>query len=126
MNKQDAIKKAYGERWESVKDSVDNDGWVDVMALEYDDAVEFFDAKKYVEPENNFSSLLMRPKSLKGIENNNGWIKLNGTPNEINFDGDVFIINKHGDISINANGEYLELGYATHYQPIIKPQPPIY
>lgn len=83
---------------------------------------------------NGYNNLLLdfialhscRPKSLSGIENNQGWIKLEGKPNEIEYDGDVWIINKNGGIEINLNHEYLELGYATHYQPIIKPKPPIY
>jgi len=79
--------------------------------------------KKY---QPNGSDLIYRPKSLQGIETNNGWIRLQGIANEITTDKDIYILNKLGEIEINLSGDYLEIGYATHYQPIIKPQPPIY
>ena len=65
--KQEAIKKAYGEYWELVKDLVRTDGslsepvWIGSdIDIDYDD----------------FSTGYFRPKSLKGIENNNGWIRI--------------------------------------------------
>ena len=67
-----------------------------------------------------------RPKSLQGIENNNGWIKLEGKANEIESDLDIWIVNKYGEIELSINTDFIDIGYATHYQPIIKPDLPLY
>lgn len=56
---------------------------------------------------------------------NNGWIKLNGLPNEIKNNGDILIFTKNGDIEVCLENQFLEIGYATHYQPIEIPKPPI-
>ena len=124
MTKRKAIKQAYGKFWDILKFYVDEDGWVwkERAFLDY----TYDEISKHIEFEHIESEDVCRPKSLSGIENNQGWIKLEGKPNEIEYDGDVWIINKNGGIEINLNHEYLELGYATHYQPIIKPKPPIY
>jgi len=69
----------------------------------------------------------IRPKSLQGIENNNGWIK--GTPKE---DMDCHILFSDGTQSIDRflkeHGNFICNHYVsvTHYQPIEKPKPPIY
>lgn len=120
MTKQEAIEKAYGQYYEAVKDKITEFGflpmdiWHEIIGYNGIDEIQ-------MDSENR-----IRPFALKGIEDNNGWILLEGKPNEIEYDGDVWIINKNGDIEINLNHEYLELGYATHYQPINKPLKPIY
>jgi len=73
---------------------------------------------------------LFRPKSLEGIEKNNGWIKIESEsdlPSEFEkywiidkSDGKMY--QRHFDAS--TKGFFLE--YSTHYQPITKPQSPIY
>lgn len=73
-----------------------------------------------------------RPKSLRGIEDNNGWVKINSEEDLPKIGTDYWVINssnfliqasflldrkvffKYGDIDV------------THYQPIQKPNPPIY
>jgi len=112
MTKEEKIQESYGKHWEKLhpiakKCALDNYGWISSLlgnppkdlCLDFDEAFRIY-----------------RPKSLEGIEENNGWIKLNGLPNEIEYDGDIWIINKNGDIEINVNHECLEIGYATHYQ----------
>src|SRR5690606_6436052 len=79
-----------------------------------------------------------RPKSLKGIETNNGWIK-------IESEADLPKSEKLGDAKLCfiKSDEYNEIGVGnfsfgtfktlygndysniTHYQPITKPEPPI-
>ena len=67
--KQEAIKNAYGEYWDNVKDYVDENGWAsypNVQKHDYDfGKLEFKDGCTF-----------LRPESLQGIENNNGWIKI--------------------------------------------------
>lgn len=121
--KQQCIKDAYLKlisEEEFNKLDPDSDGWLfssELLLLSVSGTVLDFKEGK---------QLMARPKSLAGIETNNNWIELKGILNEITHEGDIFIINKSGEIEINLNGEYLELGYATHYQPIILPSKPLY
>lgn len=77
-----------------------------------------------------------RPKSLQVIEDNNGWIKIeseNDLPKEY---GEYYTISSfdntisekkypHPKFSNDFNKEWW-LKYITHYQPIIKPDLPLY
>ncbi|MNY73651.1 hypothetical protein D3C86_2124910 [compost metagenome] len=74
----------------------------------------------------------IRPKELRGIENNNGWIKIE---NEKDFpqkdDCDYWIV-KNGNIELfhwlkeETLNSVAWLSVITHYQRIAKPRPPIY
>ena len=138
MKKHEAIIQAYGEHFETVKDYIDGNGWYNYHQVYY------FGNKKEkmvldivcgLETEKSADSKFIRPKSLKGIENNNGWIIIeeNGLPN--NGTKCHFIISGFEE---NEYTGYFEDGLfwdgkaaytasiATHYQPIIKPEKPIY
>lgn len=130
--KQEAIKKAYGEFWETVKDHVDENGWINCKDIDYFKDCGFMrDQVHYIDNGrewDNFKIIFWRIPSLQGIENNNGWIRIddfvkytdekfwifNSHTNDLYqgqlFDDDMFPINR----------------YATHYQPIQKPKLPIY
>lgn len=121
--KQEAIKKAYGEYWELVKDYVDENGICENWSSFRDEKTRIFQPKECDTFGNGW-----RPKSLQGIEHNNGWIRIDDFVKYTNekfwifnshindlyqgqlFDDDMFPINR----------------YATHYQPIEKPKLPIY
>ncbi len=121
-NKEKAIQEAYGDYWEQVKDYTDSNGWFNRTSLKYKDYLFLFNGNRHLY-ETNFKGYF-RPKSLRGIEDNNSWIKIE---NESDFDkipnGDYhwFNINtfeyERGGIPVNKY---------THYQPILKPQLPIY
>lgn len=79
-----------------------------------------------------------RPKSLEGIEENNGWIKIESEsdlPKENNLDCYVF---RNGELEMatfdNETKKFYDfetaydrrLKYVTHYQPILKPDLPLY
>lgn len=75
--------------------------------------------------------IIYRPKSLTGIEKNNGWTVAESenfpTEGVYNvgrfFDNGDFI---YDEVPWQELREYIvDYGY-THYQPIIKPKPPIY
>lgn len=72
----------------------------------------------------------VRPISLRGLEDNNGWIKINAENDNWEKGIDVHFILKSGvqGIFINLDdSEYLTLkNRATHYKIIPKPKPPIY
>ena len=149
--KQEAIKKAYGEYWEQVKDYVDENGWI------FHEKGFYQNYKKFVSPfEIGFSkddddnielysdsfkktaNFYWRPKSLQGIENNNGWVRVD---NEADLPKVKEDINKYFNIGTLINSKfYLSKGEyetkevitsfledkITHYQPITPPKPPIY
>jgi len=126
MKNQLAIQEAYGEHWENFKDFVDENGWVKKISL-----IPLFDVIEI-----DFKGKFQRPKSLQGIENNNGWVKIESEA-DLPKESGVYeaCINEEYIGRINFSKEFNEwscvydsdnLRFPTHYQPIIKPQPPIY
>lgn len=61
----------------------DFDGWIDVNELEKNQLTNELSYKVYSERDSDFKTMLCRPKTLKGIENNNGCTELKGVKNEI-------------------------------------------
>ncbi len=124
MRKEDKIKEAYGE----YKGKIDENGWTNFMVL------SFF-KKDMLDSKVKVNSLIYRPKSLQGIETNNGWVKIESEsdlPKESNrlwiiFNGMI------GDCFYNYSDKVFWNTYndkpfidVTHYQIIKKPNPPIY
>ena len=149
--KQEAIKKAYGEYWEQVKDYVDENGWI------FHEKGFYQNYKKFVSPfEIGFSkddddnielhsdsfkktaNFYWRPKSLNGIENNNGWVRVNNEADLPKFTIQYWVIIKDSLIKAYYRGsdrwlvdgndypKTTDIHGITHYQPITKPKPPIY
>lgn len=141
---QNAIKEAYGIYWEKVKDYVDsNDGWCSdnvyykkecpvISEIERDTTYTRKD-----DGERMVDCFNWRPKSLSGIEDNNGWIIIESEedlPKEYCSCWvivDEVIINK--PLHFNPftkrfdDGQlFQEYLWFSHYQPTIKPKPPIY
>jgi len=126
--KEEAIKSAYGEYWETVKHFVDGNGW---CCSRRNVGFEEIVSKLSWETKRG-NSYLWRPKSLQGIENNNGWIKIESEddlPKDIN---QYWFKGINGKIEIRFfNPDWIndmiqfKLRY-THYQPIEKPKLPIY
>lgn len=129
MDKQEAIKKAYGEYWDKLKDFVDENGWLDsknyyskgtnktlgLIGLTMD----------ILDPYHPKHCYFKRPVSLSGIENNNGWTKIE---NDTSFpDVDVWACNFNGNkIPFLQHALTPFSSTSTHYQPIEKPKKPIY
>lgn len=123
-SKQEAIIKAYGEHWETVKDYVDENGWLTLYkAIRLDIGKigsETYQFKGFIKGNPKYCRFL----SLQDLEHNNGWIKIES---EKQFDeipnGNYHWFNietweyESGDIPVNKY---------THYQRSIEPQPPIY
>ncbi|WP_407533795.1 hypothetical protein [Elizabethkingia miricola] len=77
--KQQAIKAAYGEHWDKVKDYVNKNGWCDFKSVFGDigngkglEGIELETMDNY-DPKYCYWK---RPKSLSGIENNRGWTRI--------------------------------------------------
>ena len=129
MTKQETIAKAYGEHWETVKDFVDENGLIRYDNYKYFKLFLFDRMVAY-----DSKGVFWIPKSLKGIENNNGWIKIESEADLPKESG--FYFGK--DYEFGTDIMYFDFetkkwkdlsGYiqqATHYQPIVKPEPPIY
>ena len=136
--KQEAIKNAYGECWEKVKDYIDKNGWI------YCKDVDFFkdcgltrDEVHYIDNDkewDNFKIISWRLPIINGIENNNGWIKIESEKDlpkvsglyfgkDYEFGTDMMYFDFETKKWEDSNG-YLQ--NVTHYQPIKKPKPPIY
>ena len=71
-----------------------------------------------------------RPKSLQGIENNNGWIKIESEEDLPKEDGFYWVIDSE---AIEVVDRYFEKGnhdffkqFSSHYHPVIKPNLPLY
>jgi len=74
--KQKAIELAYGSLYEKYKQSINSDGYVRFGGKSSEEYLELISNDNFEEKEWIGYSFL-RPKSLSGIEDNNGWISIN-------------------------------------------------
>lgn len=132
MEKQEIIQKAYGKSYYALKDYINENGFVDCVKNRKISLIPFFDVSEI-----EFNENLSRPKSLKGIENNNGWVKIYCENDMPQFDCDCFIIDKiKGVVTgqwkqapneiLDKQARFFWLKKATHYKIIDKPQLPLY
>lgn len=124
MTKQEKIKEAYGNYADVAMELCDENGWISKQ--------HYYTYFPQDREEKMFASTMVRPKSLSGIENNNGWVKIeseNDLPKE-NEQHYWTITENNPDIKERYFNkffnEYKGEGKVTHYQPIEKPQSPIY
>jgi len=128
MTKEEKIKEAYGEHWETVKEFVDNNGYCDKSRLFK------FTNLRYSDFETSFIHTTdnnMLPKSLQGIETNNGWVKIESEADLPKDWEKIYYVFANGEVkTYNWNPGQVQAGWnydeITHYQPIQKPKPPIY
>jgi hypothetical protein len=126
MGKQEAIKQAYGEHYDKAKDYIDKNGWCYLFPT----------IKGELDFENTGrDNVCYRPKSLQGIENNNGWIKIESEADLPEENGTYFTIGKTSykpfyriDVFCGRLKNSFTDGNScfTHYQPIQKPLKPLY
>ncbi len=132
MEKQEIIKKAYGKSYDALKDYINENGFVDCVKNRKISLIPFFDVSEI-----EFNGHLSRPKSLKGIENNNGWVKIYCENDMPQFDCNCFIIDKiKGVVTgqwkqapneiLDKQARFFWVKKATHYKIIDKPQLPLY
>ena len=116
--KQEAIKKAYGENYIHA----DINGWIRFgMYVPTDLGIENYDE----------IDGFWRCKSLQGIENNKGWIRIESKDDLPKEEGNYFIVRNNNEVGAsyfipNNDFSVIDWRYITHYQPIEKPKPPIY
>lgn len=121
MTKEEKIKEAWGKEFPTHR-GVDANGWS--IGIFWCQDIDF---DKYDTWNMSGDWYRIRPKSLKGIEENNGWIL--GLPTEET--DNVWLMTKDAGI-VCSNYEYMKgdeahwIENVTHYQPIEKPELPIY
>lgn len=128
-----AIKAAYEDvGLPFVENVIFDNGWLKIKPTQYSSKYKDCDLLKLTTYVHS-----IRPKSLSGIENNNGWTRIESEedlPKE--YDVDYFCFHKNGRLTIRSFYEYLGWGEfeaeildqsdITHYQPIETPKPPIF
>lgn len=127
MTKEEVIKQAYGDYWETVKDYVNNNGWCSWKWCRPENIA----IRKSLNEESNGCGA-WRPKSLKGLETNNGWIKIESEqdlPKDQTAKYDLCHISKPGYLpneSLYFLKAFWMLGTITHYQPTLQKEKPLY
>jgi hypothetical protein len=121
MTKEGKIKEAYGEHWDLVKDYVERNGWItvsDLLHLKLPIAkiidCDIEDVRAY------------RPKSLRGIENNNGWTKIETKEDLPEFGYYEVVVRSNGILTRATLDEKTPLVYYSHYQTISELKPPLH
>lgn len=124
--KEIAVEKVYGDKYDW-----DENGWLYYSVDEHGESgyEPFGEYDKRNEIDGSFE---WRPISLRGLEDNNGWFILPTkkilpygyywvrVKQPTTLVEDEFIFHLKDGVGI------IPYAYATHYQPIEKPQPPIY
>lgn len=129
--KKEAIRKAYGDGWARLHPELKECALKLNGFIHRESFISFLGYRAWGDAERKRvdGDICCRPKSLAGIENNNGWIAIKSDDDlpkdSYNYwvrqsDGIITSIRQYDD-----NKKYWDVT-ATHYQPIIKPLPPVY
>lgn len=145
--KAEAIRKAYGEYWNqldelSQKNALVEYGWLDFEVIRKTGLAELlFNGRittsiYHIPLENDtIDRDFYRPKSLQGIENNNGWIRIESEedlPKESgwfeveNNNPDVIFYTSSFAVDLDDLIELYEDGSITHYKRAERSEKPIY
>jgi len=137
MKKEEKIQEAYGEYFD--KCNPDENGWSKYQLNENQELISGFNINSILNCDfNNFRQdnakliYCVRPILLQGIENNNGWIKIESEDDLPKNENDNmnWAANENGMFDFVISSFEVIAKWknrtCTHYQPIIKPQPPIY
>jgi hypothetical protein len=130
--KEKVIAAAYTELgfdWEQLKEYIEEDGRLTEYNAKY--RLRVYDHIFTVRDKGSWYLYSWLPDTLIGIENNNGWLSVENLPNK---ELDVHIIY---DNTLQTTGIWdntLKAFYSgsnklhnvTHYQPIVRPAPPLY
>lgn len=130
--KQEAIKAAWeslGIDFKSIQDNLDENGWhLGDVDLLNDDVYNKCDHYS-----KSLGKMCERPKSLRGMENNAGWTRIEPDGSNLperSFTKGWKVCNFNtGEITrVNSNGVryYFKKGIATHYKPIQEEPKPLY
>lgn len=130
--KQQAIKKAYGELWPTVEEFTYVDSGKCHTSF-YKPNQNIFDFRTLPDPTREKFFFYgqnghVLPKSIEGIENNNGWIRIEPDGSNLPDSSEVvkWINIYSGDSKQFCIDDRIEIGDFTHYKPITAELKPIY
>lgn len=125
MTKEEKIKEAWGENWskiskENQKKALKNNGFVS----------QYFEDLLTIDKRER-KLFEIRPKSLQGIETNNGWVKIESEDDLPKEKCDLLVYPEFENQFVfhfynDKKCKEVLMQNHTHYQPIEKPKPPIY
>lgn len=138
MKNLDYKSKAIEKAWvDAVQQLVNHDesGWAKCNHLQKEHIIAYrnvLDFDKVLGANGELSEMICRPKSLSGIESNNGWVRIeadgSNLPNDETAEYHACFQSKPfgKDMTADEIKEGFNCGVVTHYRPIEKHQPPIY
>lgn len=124
--KQEAIKKAYGDKYDLVSDGLYG-SWYMLKLNETPSTFGFKDNEVQKSSSGGF-----RPISLTGIHDNNGWIRIEPDGSNLPAENDIkYKVIQEGEIldvrlSFQSIRKAFEQNYISHYKPIEPELKPIY
>lgn len=126
MTKQEYIKQQYGSYWNIVKYHVDGNGWFPDEIL--GDAI--WPLSNCTKKLNHKGELVWRITTLTGLEDNNGWVKVEDSLPSCYMDVEVFD-ELHEQHTVVFNGERFQTNdsiicHITHWRPKIEYPKPLY
>jgi len=132
QRKQKAIQEAYGEHWEQVRLRVNENGWYSLPNGKKSESFCDFLGNCDMRAAADF-----RPKSLSGIDTNNGWTRIEPDGSNLPVEGGKFKVGMKfydSDIFIEEDAIYnhievlnaYSIGLITHYRPVTELPKPIY
>jgi len=130
MTKEEKIKEAYKELGINFHENVLYDkGWMRISPSQYSSKYDKLDLLKLTDHTHS-----IRPKSLQGIENNNGWIKIE-SEDDLPKESGLYDFQVYPQRSYRPNNLYWHKGATkigwyietyTHYQKTEIRKPPLY
>lgn len=135
MKVETAKEKVIREAYESIgvpfhENVLYDNGWLRIRPSQYSSKYYKLDLLKLTDHTHS-----VRPKSLSGIESNNGWIKIESEADlPMEYINCYFILKSNNAILAGKYDEacfeyalrYYDYQEVTHYQPIQKPERPLY
>lgn len=123
MTKQEKIQESYGKFYDEMKSWIDENGWFNKNAF-YQKEFIFLKYEK-IDLLFHHKGDFMIPISIKEIENNYGWIKIE-SESDLPKTPDFYWCRDNNGAIHQIYYEDITVGYSTHYQPIVKPREPLY
>ena len=133
MTKEEKIKIVYeslGFEWEACSKYIAENGVIILPTPDLKYTLKGYD--NLIKDTDKFSAfgnegLKIQPSILKGIYNNNGWIKIE-SEEDLPIDNESYwtVIEGVKNSLFQTYSNHIVLKHHTHYQPIIKPESPIY
>jgi hypothetical protein len=123
MNKQEKIQQAYSTAYESLSPYIDVNGWVRAANLHFYPEVSLpFKTDMIVMDGRDW----YRPKSLNGINDNNGWTKINSRNDLPKQEGMYLFFTINNRMVELYHYADISIGGVTHWRPIIQLPNPLY